>query len=121
MHYKMTEPCDKCPYRVGSGFKLPSLVRHASGEFPCHKACDLGGDGLYREKPNDESPHCAGALIFLEKQGKPHQMMRINERFGFYEPSKLNMDAPVGQKPSDFVRRPVATAQKPKRSATSAS
>lgn len=113
MHYKMTDPCDQCPYLVGSGFALRSLQEHASGEFACHKACDLGEDGVYREKPNDKSPHCAGALIFLEKQGQPHQMMRINERLGFYDPARLNMDAPIGQKPADFRRFSVA-ARNPK-------
>jgi hypothetical protein len=98
----MTTPCAQCPFLKGSGFTYHSLVDHARGPFPCHMACDLDEDDVYTEKNNGKTPHCAGALIFLEKQGKPHQMMRIAERLGRYDPSKLDMDAPVGSKPSDF-------------------
>lgn len=45
--------------------------------------------------PTKDSQHCAGALIFLEKIEEPHQMMRICERLGMYDRTKLDMDAPV--------------------------
>lgn len=103
MQYNMTEPCDACPFRKGSGFPLARLRQFASGEFPCHKASDLDEeDGCYREKGNGKTPHCAGALIFNEKRGVSHQMMRIAERLGMYDMSKLNMSAPVGTNASDF-------------------
>lgn len=105
MHYKMTTPCDECPFLKGSGFTLKSLQTHASGQFPCHKQCDLNEDtSAYEEKANGKTAHCAGALIFLEKQNAPHQMMRIAERLGMYDHTKLDMDAPVGTKASDFRR-----------------
>ncbi len=94
MNYSMTEPCDACPFLLDSGFKLASLKRHASGEFACHKTCELSDDtGNY--EPKKKSLHCAGALIFLEKRDRPHQMMRICERLGMYDRTKLNMKAPV--------------------------
>lgn len=93
MKYTLTEPCDACPFLKGSGFTWRSLCAHASGEFACHKACDLV-DGRYVAR-NSKTPHCAGALIFLEKQNKPHQMMRICERLGMYDRTKLNITAPV--------------------------
>jgi hypothetical protein len=99
MNYSMTKPCDACPYLKGSGFTWASLVRHATGEFACHKTCDLSGEGCY--KPKDKSLHCAGALIFLEKRGKPHQMMRIAERVGMYDRTKLDMEAPVVSSPRE--------------------
>jgi hypothetical protein len=100
MNYSMPEPCDACPYLKGSGFTWASLVRHASGEFACHKTCELSDDtGNY--EPKKKSLHCAGALIFLEKQNAPHQMMRICERLGAYDRTKLNMDAPVVGSPRD--------------------
>lgn len=104
MHYKMTTPCDACPFLKGSGFTLASLNRHASGEFACHKQCDLSDEGTY--EPREKSAHCAGALIFLEKQNRPHQMMRICERIGMYDASKLDMTAPVGTTADDFKRQP---------------
>jgi hypothetical protein len=60
--------------------------------------------GNFEQKPKDKSPHCAGALIFLEKLDSPHQMMRICERIGYYDRTKLDMTAPVVEKPSDCRR-----------------
>ncbi len=106
MHYRMTEPCDECPYLIGSGFTWKSLTEHASGEFACHKACELDEDGHYVAR-NEKTPHCAGALISLELQNRPHQMMRICERLGLYDRTKLNMDAPVAYLPKHCRRRRV--------------
>lgn len=104
MNYSMTKPCDECPYLLGSGFSFRSLTEHASGEFACHKTCELtesadGNDSVF--EPKQKSLHCAGALIFLEKQNAPHQMMRICERVGLYDHTKLDMNAPVVGKKSD--------------------
>lgn len=104
MKYTMTNPCDACPYLIGSGFTWKSLAEHASGEFACHKACELDEDGVYRAR-DQKTPHCAGALIFNERRGHPTQMMRIAERLDLYDRTKLNMDALVGSKPSDYHRR----------------
>lgn len=104
MNYKMTAPCDACPFLIGSGFTYKNLVRHASGEFGCHKACDLVEDdeGFESYEPHRKTPHCAGALIFNEKRDMPHQMMRICERLGMYDRTELDMSAKVGSVPSDY-------------------
>lgn len=91
----MTEPCNECPFLRGSGFEVSRLEEFASGEFPCHKACKVDDETGEFHARNDKTPHCAGALIFNEKRERPHQMMRICERLGFYDHTKLNMDAPV--------------------------
>jgi hypothetical protein len=101
MNYDMRQPCRECPYLIGSGFPWKSLIEHSSGEFACHMACELNDKGEY-EASRENTPHCAGALIFLEKQNTPHQMMRICERIGLYDRTKLNMQANVGSKPSDY-------------------
>lgn len=103
MKYNMTEPCDACPFLIGSGFVWKQLVAYASGEFPCHKACKLNESEEF-VKRSKKTPHCAGALIFLEKQNKPHQMMRICERLGLYDRHSLNMEARIGTKPNDYRR-----------------
>lgn len=105
MQYTMHSPCDQCPFLIGSGFTWRSLMAHASGEFACHKACDVNDDTGNYEARSDKTPHCAGALIFLEKQDAPHQMMRICERLGLYDASKLNMEAGIVSKPSEARRR----------------
>lgn len=109
MHYKLRTPCNQCPFLIGSGFSYAQLLRYSSGEFACHKACDLveieEGVDEFHQKANNKTPHCAGALIFLEKQDRPHQMMRIAERIGMYDPTKLNMDASVVATRKDCKRK----------------
>ena len=97
MKYTMTTPCNQCPFLEGSGFTKAQLNRHARGEFGCHKACELREDdeGFEQFEPTKDTPHCAGALIYLEKRGKPHQMMRIAERLGMYNHTNLDMKAKV--------------------------
>ena len=103
MKYNMTTPCDECPFLKGSGFTLAALKEHASGEFACHKTCKVNDKGVFVPR-GDKTPHCAGALIFLEKLKQPHQMMRICERMGIYDRTKLDMQAPVGTRVKDFRR-----------------
>ena len=105
MNYEMTTPCDQCPFLKGSGFTWESLMAHSSGEFPCHKTCKLDEDESIYVPRNENTPHCAGALIFRELIKQPHQMMRICERLGMYDRRKLDMRAPVVAKPSD-CRKP---------------
>ncbi len=98
--YGMTTPCDKCPFRSDiRPFLRPERVREIEGslvraEFPCHKTTEHDADGEYvRDIPKEI--HCAGALILMEKEGRSSQMMRIAERLGMYDPSKLDMEAHV--------------------------
>ncbi len=90
MNYDMTKPCNECPFVEGSGFRVKRLQQFACAEFPCHKACNVNEDGNFVAR-NDKTPHCAGALIFNEKRNQPHRMMRISERLGFYDRTKLDM------------------------------
>jgi hypothetical protein len=97
--YSMTKPCDNCPFRSdGNGVRLrrsrvreieTSLIR---GEFPCHKTT---GATRGEDRPESEWVHCAGALILLEKLGRPSQMMRIVGRLRMYDARQLDMRAPV--------------------------
>jgi hypothetical protein len=92
MRFNMTKPCKDCPFRVGSSTNMTlaegrieeivdDLRRDMS--FTCHKTLDM---------PNMEQEHCAGALIFLEKEDNPNQIMRFAERIGLYDRHKLKMD-----------------------------
>jgi len=65
------------------------------GEFPCHKTTVPGPGKDDDLVATNESQHCAGALIIMEKIERPSQMMRICERLGLYDRSKLKLDAPV--------------------------
>ena len=102
MKYTKTNPCGLCPFRNDDKrlYVHPERLREfASGEFVCHQTAwydeDVeDGEGGYVDN-GETSQHCAGALIFLEHIERPHQMMRICERLGMYNRTKLNMDAPV--------------------------
>jgi len=97
MKYDLTTPCDQCPFltknkHAYSERRLFSLI--GNGEFHCHKTGtedEESGDFV----PTENSQHCAGALIFLEKRELRNQMMRITARLGLYDPTKLNMEAKV--------------------------
>lgn len=98
MKYTMTQPCDACPFlntpNMKRGFSLRRLKEFASGQFPCHQTADADNeDSEYRA--TEKSVACAGALIFNEKRNMPNQMMRICERLGMYDASKLDMKANV--------------------------
>lgn len=105
MKYDMTKPCDACPFKRGSKLQLDSKrVDEIGGQFTtggqagfvCHKTAEIDEDsGNFVPKRHDaegpESRHCAGALIFAEKNGTPSQMMRIAERLGMYDRSALEL------------------------------
>ena len=81
MNYKLTTPCKSCPYLIGSGFTWASLKLHASGEFGCHNVCDLNDEtGTY--EPHHKTPHCAGALIFLDGTTRLDPPLRCLRRPG---------------------------------------
>lgn len=110
MKYTMTKPCDACPFKRGSKLRLDSdRVMEIGGQFTtggqatfvCHKTAEIeeredGSGGCYVPKhagaDGPESQHCAGALIFAEKNGTPSQMMRIAGRLGMYNPGPLALN-----------------------------
>jgi hypothetical protein len=86
-NYKMTKPCDNCPFRRSGGVRLTRArllgIVNAEGVFPCHKTTGVCGT-----KPAEESM-CAGFMCFRENIEQPNQLMRIAERVGMYDASKL--------------------------------
>ncbi len=99
MKYTMTTPCPACPFlkKYKHAFTMRRLREFTSGAFHCHKTgtTEEDGDGSEDFVATENSEHCAGALIFCEKRNQPSQMMRIAERLGMYDRTKLNMKAPV--------------------------
>ena len=85
-----TEPCFNCPFRRGkqavrirperAGEIADNMLSTAGGQFSCHKTRGMG---------KDEEVHCAGALIFAEKNENATQSMRLAERLGLYDANEL--------------------------------
>lgn len=101
MKFKLTQPCDNCPFRTDvKPYLTKDRVRELRDEmlgqqatFSCHKTNKFNEEGETIE--DGDSQHCAGAMILLEKLEKPNQLMRISERLGCYDMRKLKMDSPV--------------------------
>ncbi len=101
MNYTMTKPCPECPFRRGAGaVRLMSgrvdeiaglMLNPQGGEFPCHKTTVVDEDDDESGRcSTPDSQHCAGALIFAEKNDNHTGMMKIAGRLGMYDPSKLD-------------------------------
>lgn len=109
MKFDLRRPCNNCPFRNDiTPFIRPERAEEiltSQGDFPCHKTTDIetDDDGETIRSNQDCEHHCAGFLILLEKEGVPNQMMRISERLGMYDPSILDMDAPVYDSVSECV------------------
>ncbi|MFS0883264.1 hypothetical protein [Metabacillus niabensis] len=89
MRFDLKKPCKDCPFIKGSSTnvtlsegRIEGIVKDLRNDmsFTCHKTLD---------KPKLEQQHCAGAMIFLEKEDRPNQIMRIAERIGLYDRSRL--------------------------------
>jgi hypothetical protein len=96
-------PCRTCPFRTGeTGLRhlgtdraeeiVESLMSDET--FTCHG--DLG-------KSLSKRQHCVGAMLMLEKIDRPNQMMRIGERIGRYDRTKLRGAEDVFESFDDWV------------------
>ena len=108
-YFDLKKPCKHCPFRTDIRFYLRTdrieeiceSIIDWQQSFPCHKTTkhDDEGDTIQH---NGEM-HCAGALIMMEHMEQPNQMMRISERLGAYDRTKLNMDAPVFESADEMI------------------
>lgn len=106
----LTHPCKgdtPCPFRTDclAGWlgqdrakEIIQALYDMDQTFQCHKT--TGAMGSKATPPQ----HCAGAMILMEKTGKANQWMRIAERLGFYDRTKLDMEAPVFDTPDQFIQ-----------------
>lgn len=101
MNFDLKKPCKDCPFRTDNNFilnvdrvdEICHSITAGDQSFTCHKTSHFDEDG--QPYPHKKEQHCAGALIMLEKMDDPNQMMRVAERCGFYDRTKLDMDSPV--------------------------
>jgi hypothetical protein len=107
--FALKRPCGDCPFRTD---RAPFLSEdraqdiadalHSDASFHCHKTLELDAEEGDLEV-TAASKHCAGAMIVLEHEGNPNQMMRIAERIGFYDRTALVMDSPVPESLDEWV------------------
>lgn len=109
--YRLIRPCPRCPFRTDIAPYLTAARAQeiatdvASGAtFYCHETTvlDESDEDGSRMTEDENSAACAGALILQEKMGQPNQMMRIAGRIGAYDPTTLDMNAPVYESWGDW-------------------
>lgn len=107
--FALTTPCHNCPFRTDvTPFLRPERAREIaselrrSGSFHCHKTTSHDEDGEVEH--NGREQECAGSLILQENDGAPGQTVRMAERLGLYDQSRMNLDAPVYDSISAWVR-----------------
>ena len=91
MNFSLLAPCSDCPFLREGGIRLTRprvqqiagmMLEHgAGGTFPCHKTAGAAGRKVKRSKWS----HCAGALVFAEKNGVHTQAMQLATRLGFLD------------------------------------
>ncbi len=103
MNYDLRKPCPHCPFRTDIRPYLHqdrveeiAEILRGSGSFACHETAR----SLHPDRRLPEQ-HCAGALIVLEKEfasnggACANGHLRLMARFGFFDPDKLDLSAPV--------------------------
>lgn len=69
--------------------------------FPCHETTVLDSDDELVASPT--SQHCAGALIMMENQEQVNQAIRMAERIGLYDRTKLDVSVLVAGSLFEFI------------------
>ena len=99
-YFSLPTPCANCPFLIEPRFYLdPDRVDEIAesiregATFSCHKTVNYDDDEPTERGSRERQ--CSGVLITLEREDAPNQMMRIGERIGMYDRTKLNMDANV--------------------------
>lgn len=107
MRFNLHKPCDSCPFlKSKEGCRLTvdrvkeiagMMLESQGGTFACHKTTFEVEDesGESDMAAGERSKHCAGALIFAEKNNTATQIMRVMERIGEYDREKFMKDKEV--------------------------
>lgn len=110
MRFNLKKPCRDCPFKNDRSFIglsadrkqeiVDSIVKDIA-PFTCHKTIlhDDDGEGY----ATDNTEHCAGAAILLEKNARPGAYLQVAARLGVYDPDKLDMGSPVFDTFDEFV------------------
>jgi hypothetical protein len=105
MRFDLVRPCSNCPFRSDRPFHLrrervleilgdPSCEKRwwPAASFPCHKTIKYRGDDTVNIGP--DAQQCAGVMGVLHRTNRPNDAMQLAERFGLWQPSKLDPRAP---------------------------
>lgn len=93
--FDLKKPCGNCPFRKGQGerFNLGTerCLEILNGEaFQCHKTVDYRYEDDPYKRQGKKPQQCAGVMSLLHRAGLPNQIMRVAERLGAADFSKLD-------------------------------
>jgi hypothetical protein len=102
-YFKLRKPCSNCPFLKDGAIELnpgrvegiiEDLLVDDHSSFYCHKTVhnDKSGgewdeEGEYHATGKESM--CAGAMIYLEKVGRPNVPMRLGRAYRIYSPDVL--------------------------------
>lgn len=98
--FRLRKPCGNCPFRKTGAIELQpgrlegivaDLRDNDMSTFQCHKTVHNSKTGGEWSEEGDYEPSgneamCAGAILYLEKIGRPSVGMRIGRVLGVYDP-----------------------------------
>ncbi len=100
--FARVKPCKKCPFRTDvepylRQDRVTEIVTNIQqgGAFYCHETTVVSGDEEDEMAAGPDSSVCAGSIIVMEKMDQPNQHLRIAERMGSYDRSRMHLDSPV--------------------------
>ncbi|UUZ66621.1 hypothetical protein LP417_35565 (plasmid) [Polaromonas sp. P1-6] len=101
-HFRLHKPCGNCPFRNTGALELEPgrlqgiidlLITNDHSTFQCHVTVHGKSGGEWDDDGNYEASGqeamCAGAMIYLEKLGRPTVAMRLGQLWGKYRPETL--------------------------------
>jgi len=104
--FKLRKPCANCPFLKSGAIELrlgrmagiiENLVDNDHSTFFCHKTVSRADDqhsdtGEYL--PIGTESMCVGAMVYLEKIGRPTVDMRLARRVGLYSSDRIEAHFP---------------------------
>jgi hypothetical protein len=101
MRFELRQPCDQCPFRQDTlrgwlgeerAREIAQSVVEWDRTFPCHKTVTHDDDD---PQDTEAEQHCAGALQFVLSYGWPNWRLRLAQRMGLWDPTRLRTHIPV--------------------------
>lgn len=110
--FRLKRPCGGCPFTAGGvelePGRLEGIVADLLADdqkiFHCHETVysdRLGGefDDEGKYCPSHRESFCAGAMVVLERMGRPSVAQRLGRALGYYDPEVLMQNAAVVVRP----------------------
>ena len=112
MNYNLKRPCTYCPFRTDcrkgwlGKIRAVEIVNSLSSDrtFACHKTLREDNEG--NTFVDNDSQHCAGALLVLDKEPGglfSNLLIRLAARFGGFKLEQLDQKATTFNSFKDFV------------------